>query len=200
MSDTPKTISHYPRARLWLGLSVIVAVLGMVASVLWVVWRLSVVDDRVAALQRFTEDDGTVLVVDEAADWTIYIEPGDRRLSGVRFSLEAADGGKTVPLTGAINDVEYSVGESGRPVSRAVLEPGEYIVNVSPGDVTLAIGDDVGDQVQVMWLGAILIALPTVVVGGIAAGVNGLRVTRGSGPPPGRRTSDSDRGETDDHS
>ena len=200
MSDTPKTISHYPRARLWLGLSVVAVVLGMVASVLWVVWRLSVVDDRVGALQRFTENADDVLVVDEAVEWTIYLEPADRRLSGVRFSLEEADGGKAVQLTSARNDVEYSVGESGRPVSRAVLEPGEYVVNVTPGDVTLAIGDDVGEQVQLMWLGAILIALPTVVVGGISAGVNGLRVMRGSGPPPGRETSESEHGEAGDHS
>lgn len=199
MSGSPATISHYPRARLWLGVSVVAAVLGMVASVLWVAWRLSVVEGRVAEFQRFAEDTSDVLVVDEPVDWTIYLEPADRSLSGVRFSLATLDG-STVALSRARNDVVYSVGETGRPVSRARLEPGSYAVDVTPGDVVLAIGDDVGNQVQIVWLGAIVIAVPTVIIGGIAAGVNGLRVMRGSRPLSSRESPNSDHGALDDHS
>ncbi|MEO0492354.1 MAG: hypothetical protein AAF081_02945 [Actinomycetota bacterium] len=198
MSDTPTTISHYPAARRWLAISVVAAVLGMVASVLWVVWRLAVVDDSADALQRFGVDGpaGLVLAPDDDVDWTIYLEPADRSLSGVRFSIAEADTQKVVALSGARNDVQYAVGgRSGRPVSRVLLAPGTYTVTVSPADeVTLAIGPDLGNDVQIMWLGAVLIGLPTVVGGGLTAGVNGLRVMRGSGPPPSRSDSDSDDG------
>ncbi|MEM8705556.1 MAG: hypothetical protein AAGE98_03815 [Actinomycetota bacterium] len=200
MSDRPTTISHYPKARRWLAISIVVVVLGMVASILWVLWRLTIVDDGVDALQRFGGDGsaGRVLVVDDAADWTIYIEPADRSLSGVRFALADADTEKPVLLTSARNDVQYSVGDdSGRPVSRAVLEPGTYTVDVTPESAMLAIGPDLGNDVQIMWLGAVLISIPTVLGGGVVAGVNGLRVMRGSGPPPPRPESDSDDGPDD---
>jgi hypothetical protein len=165
---------------------VISAVLGVALSTAWFVWSLGRVDDGVDALVVVEGAQGGTLRVDEAVDWTIYLEPLDRSLSGVRFSVTDTATGDAVVLAPSRNDVEYSVGDrSGRPVSRAQLEPGTYTVEVTPADVMVAIGPDVGDRVQQMWLGVVLLALPLVLGGGVVAAVNILRVLR-SGPaaPP----------------
>ena len=178
------TTGSYPRARWWAAVGIVSAVLGVALSAVWFVWALDQVDQGLDDLTVVTGSGEGRLVVDGAVDWTIYVEPADRSLSGIRFDIIDASTGEPVQLEPARNGVEYDVsGRSGRPLSRARLEPGEYLVALTPADATLAIGADLGDRVQRLWLGVLLIALPTVVGGGVVAAVNILRVLRSSPTP-----------------
>ncbi|MEM9467338.1 MAG: hypothetical protein AAGA90_18330 [Actinomycetota bacterium] len=173
------TTGSYPKARWWAVVGIVSAVLGVAASTVWFIWALAQVEDAVDELTMVTGADGAELAVTDDVDWTVYLEPSGRSLSGVRFRLVDLASGEPVVLEAARNTVEYSVGDrSGRPLSRARLEPGDYGVELSPPDATLAIGADVGDRVQRMWLGVVLIALPMVLGGGVVAAVNMLRVLR----------------------
>ena len=181
MTDSSVTTTgNYPRARWWAVVGIVSAVLGIALCSAWFIWGLGQVDDGVDDLVLVTGGDTTELVVETAVDWTIYLEPSSRSLSGVRFQIVDTATGEAVQLQPARNDVVYDVGDrGGRPVSRALLEPGTYRVELSPDDATLAIGPDVGDRVQQLWLGVVVIALPTVLGGGVVAAVNMLRVLRG---------------------
>lgn len=185
------TIGSYPRARWWAAIGIVAVVVGAAASTVWFIWALDQVEDDLDALVVVSGATSDLLVVDEAADWTIYLEPASRSLSGVRFEIIDVDSGEPVALESARNTVNYDVsGRSGRPVSRARLDAGTYRVEFVAADAALAIGPDVGDQVQQMWLGAFVIALPTVLGGGIVAAVNLLRALRSATVPPAA-TSDS---------
>lgn len=179
------TISSYPRARWWAAIGIVAVVLGAALSTVWFIWALGQVEDDVDALVVVNGTSADVLIVDEAVEWTIYLEPASRSLSGVRFEVIDADTGELVALEPARNGVNYDVGgRNGRPISLARLDPGTYRVEIAPADATLAVGPDVGDQVQQMWLGAFVIALPTVLGGGIVAAVNMLRALRSAPTPP----------------
>lgn len=181
-------ISDYPKARWWASVGIIVALVGAAVSTAWFVWGLNRVDDGLDGLIVVAGSQPVRVPVAEAVDWTVYLEPSDRSLSGVRFDVVDTSTGEPVTLEPPRNDVDYSVGDrTGRPISRARLDAGEYLVEVSPDDVVLAIGPDVGDRVQWMWLGAVLIAIPTVLGGGVVAAVNLLRALRPARPRPGRR-------------
>ena len=180
MTDsTVAAIGDYPKARWWAAIGIFAAVVGAAASTVWFVSGLRGVD---AALDELTVVEGpapTTFIVRESVDWTVYVEPAERSLSGLRFELFDAQSSEALTLEPPANDVEYSAyGRSGRPISRARLEPGEYRLERSPTDAILAVGPDVGDRVQRMWLGAALIALPTVIGGGMVATVNLMRALR----------------------
>ena len=178
MTDsTVAAIGDYPKARWWAAIGIIAAVVEAAIAHL-VVWPCGGVD---AALDELTVVEGaapTTFIVSESVDWTVYVEPAERSLSGLRFELFDAQSSEALTLEPPANDVEYSAyGRSGRPIS-ARLEPGEYRLERSPTDAILAVGPDVGDRVQRMWLGAALIALPTVIGGGMVATVNLMRALR----------------------
>lgn len=181
MTDSSVTTTgNSLRARWWAAAGIVSAVLGIALCSAWFIWALGQVDDGVDDLVLAPGGDATELVVETAVDWTIYLEPSSRSLSGVRFQIVDIANGEPVQLEPARNDVVYDVGDrGGRPVSRAQLEPGTYRVELSPDDAMLAIGPDVGDRVQQLWLGVVVIALPTVLGGGVVAAVNMLRVLRG---------------------
>ncbi|MEM9202385.1 MAG: hypothetical protein AAGC53_12015 [Actinomycetota bacterium] len=186
-SSSPTTTSRYPKARWWAAIGITVAVAGAALSTIWFVWALSRVEAGLDDVLVVTGADEVVTVtVEESVDWTIYLEPADRSLSGIRFSIQNVANGQDVPLSAARNDVAYRVaGRDGRPVSRARLEPGVYVIEVSPADAVLAIGPDLGERVQLMWLGALLIGLPTVLGGAGVAAVNLARALRPPAPPVG---------------
>ena len=187
------TISSYPRARWWAAIGIVAVVVGAAASTIWFIWALGQVEDDVDALVVVSATSSDVFVLDEAVDWTIYLEPASRSLSGVRFEVIDVESGEPVVLESPRNGVNFDVGgRSGRPISRAQLDAGTYRIEVTPGDATLAVGPDVGDQVQQMWLGAFVIALPTVLGGGIVASVNLLRALRSA---PVRTAEEPDPGD-----
>ena len=178
------TADQFPRARWWAVVGILSAVLGIAASSAWFIWGLSQLSERVETLIIADGGTGTEIVVDELVDWAIYLEPSRRSLSGIRFEIVDVTVGEPVQLERARNDVVYEVGgRSGRPISRARLDPGQYRVLLSPNDATLTIGPDVGDLVQQIWVGAVVIALPSVLGGAVLAAVNVGRALR-TGPTP----------------
>ena len=177
--STVAAIGDYPKGGGGPRIGISAAVAGAAASTVWFVSGLRGVDAVPDELTVVEGAASTTFIVSESVDWTVYVEPAERSLSGLRFELFDAQSSEALTLEPPANDVEYSAhGRSGRPISRARLEPGEYRLERSPTDAILAVGPDVGDRVQRMWLGAALIALPTVIGGGMVATVNLMRALR----------------------
>lgn len=179
------------RARIWVGIGLALAGIA-IGGGLFVAVFLQINDD-VGELHRFGfRADGGSYVVVESVRATLFVEPQSRTMSGVRYEVIDVVTGEVVGLRSAGGSFSYDFpAGSGRSVAAVDLEPGEYVVDVRPADVTVAIGPSpapsFGDFLRGVLLGA-----PLVLIGGTLALVSAIRQTRSRNrevgstlPPPG---------------
>lgn len=137
------------------------------------------ISDDVADLHRFGRfGDGGALVIQDAAEVTVFLEPQSRSMSGVRFEVIDVATGFPVPTRAASSSFSYDFPSgSGRSIAAVDLEPGEYVVTVEPADATVAIGPSPAPTFGDFALG-LLVGLPLIAVGGTLAVVSAVRQTR----------------------
>jgi len=134
MSSRPGT-----RVAFWVG--VVIGLVGLAVGGGLFVRMFVGLDRDVEALHRFGRDrSGGALEMSSTTTVTLFIEPGDRSLDGVRYALIDVVTGREVEVQ-AGGGSEYTVGgRSGRSLATVTLEPGSYLVEVAPADVTVAVG------------------------------------------------------------
>lgn len=163
-------------------------VLGVLAGVAWFGSQLPKVSDDLDALRRTSLQGQLEFELDEAVEWTVFVEPSAAALARVRFDIVNVATGEAVPIRRSSSSFSYAwFGRSGRSIARADIPPGVYRVDLE-GGVTIAIGESPGSRIAWAFGGAALLGLPLVVGGFAVAIVSAIRDTRqrtrDTEPPP----------------
>lgn len=164
-----------------------IAALGLMIGLAFIIPKVSTLPDDIDALARARTLEPAALEIVEPVGWTIYIEPSNLSLSGIRPSIVDVDSGEPVALRSG-GSSSYGWGSrTGRAIARVDLDPGTYELRVE-GAATLAIGDRPGARLwTAVWRGVVVGG--TVMLAGIVlAVVSAIRDTRRrnerSEPPP----------------
>lgn len=182
----PAMVVRSNRASVWIGVSL--AAVGVLASVAWAGLQLFLLDRDVDELTRAVASSPTDFDVDATVSWTVFAEPRDESLSGVRYRIVDAVTGEESGLAPYGGDFAYSTGShSGRAVSTVQLQPGRYRLVVE-GPLTIAVGPSPAGRMGWMFGGAAAVGGPLLIGGLAVALISAIRDTRARTraalPPP----------------
>ncbi len=201
-------MSESSRGRGWmLGLGAVVIVVGLVgAGALWYAGGQRL-DDNVAGFARAPSGCATTLDFARTGEFTVYVETtgslddlaGDcsadteydrDEVADAQIQLVDPDGAAVV--ISDVSDVSYDTGAfTGSSVGVVQIRtPGEHLMTVAAdgGQFAIAVGGDPSDGVGVLRWSAVVVAIVSLVVGGIL-------LVLGSRRPPRAAVSDESRWE-----
>lgn len=164
--------------------------IGIISVVAWVGYQFFEMAIEVDNFVRSGADQPPEFVVNQPVNWTVFVEPQDASLTGVRFQIWDVDAARRVDMQSYDGTFSYGFpNHSGRAVSTVALESGTYAIQVDGGGVNLALGRSPAHRVLKMIVGGLLVGVPLVIGGTTTAVVAGLRQSRrknrkASRPPP----------------
>ncbi len=162
---------------MWIG--GISAAFGVVAVVVWVGWQFLAMSNEVDGFIRSSPESVDEFVIDHQVDWTVFVEPNEASLTGVRFRIWDVEAGREVPLSPYGGSFSYGFpSHSGRAVATVSLQPGTYAIQVEGDGLELAVGASPAGRLVWMLVGGLMIGLPLVIGGGVVAIVSALRQSR----------------------
>ncbi len=155
----------------WIWIGGASAVLGVLAVVIWVGIHFARMSAEVDALNRSVPGTSSEFVVDESVDWTVFVEPSDASMSGIRFRIWDVGAGREVAMRPYGRSFSYGLpSHTGRAIATVSLDPGTYSIQIEGSGLGLAVGPSPAGHVVWMLVGGLVIGLPFV-LGGIAVAV-----------------------------
>jgi hypothetical protein len=151
--------------------------LGVIAGSLWFASRMPGISNEIDRLQRSNTRLPLEFEIEEAVEWTIFVEPSNVSLSGVRYAIVDLVTGEEVPVSSAGNTRYAWFGRSGRSIGKVEIPAGSYRLPVE-GSATVALGSDPTSKIGWAFGGAALIGVPLVAIGLAVAIVSAVRDTR----------------------
>lgn len=153
--------------------------IGIIFVVAWVGYQFLEMSIEVDNFVRSGADEPPEFVIEQPVRWTVFVEPQDVSLTGVRFQIWDVDAARRVDMQSYDGTFSYGFpNHSGRAVSTVALDSGTYAIQVEGDGVNLALGRSPTHRVFKMIIGGLLVGVPLVIGGTTTAVVAGLRQSR----------------------
>jgi len=162
----------------------VVLISGAMAAVGWFAASAPDIGREIDRLHRASPGVPAEFTITQTVDWDVFLEPSSASRARFRFAI-LDQAGDELPLGNDHGSTYEWFSRSGRSIASVALAPGEYSMQVTEGQGTVALGRGPGAKIFRSVIGAIAIG-GIIGLGGVAIMiVSAVRDTR-------RRTEDSE--------